>query len=141
MRRMRRAASALLGHQGMLMGHALAFGALWACGGDQNGVDLARVAALQPPAEFRVGSDLFAAYCAACHGKNATGTEAGPPLVHDYYKPSHHGDAAFLLAAERGVAAHHWRFGNMPAVSGVSAEDVGRITAFVRWAQREGGIK
>jgi hypothetical protein len=48
---------------------------------------------------------------------------------------------AFVLAAKQGVRAHHWRFGNMPAVEGVSDEDVLQITDYVRALQRANGIE
>jgi hypothetical protein len=38
------------------------------------------------------------------------------------------------------VRAHHWNFGSMPPVSGVSDDDVATITAFVREVQRANGI-
>ena len=63
-----------------------------------------------------------------------------PPLVHKIYEPSHHGDAAFLLAAKQGVRAHHWKFGNMPAVEGVTQAGVLNIIAYVRALQKENGI-
>lgn len=87
------------------------------------------------------GQELFAANCAACHGASGEGTSAGPPLVHEYYEPSHHGDAAFLAAVQRGVQPHHWDFGPMPAISGLDTEDVADIVAHVRSLQREVGIE
>ena len=92
------------------------------------------------PAEFQAGEAKFNAHCAACHGPQATGTQQGPPLVHKIYEPNHHGDAAFLRAAEFGVRAHHWEFGNMPKIDGVSSSDVEQITRYVRWLQRQAGI-
>ena len=92
------------------------------------------------PAEFQTGEAKFNAHCAACHGPQATGTQQGPPLVHKIYEPNHHGDAAFLRAAEFGVRAHHWEFGNMPKIEGVSSGDVEQITRYVRWLQRQAGI-
>jgi Cytochrome c, mono- and diheme variants len=92
------------------------------------------------PAEFQAGEAKFNAHCAACHGPQATGTQQGPPLVHKIYEPNHHGDAAFLRAAEFGVRAHHWEFGNMPKIEGVSSGDVEQITHYVRWLQRQAGI-
>jgi cytochrome c len=115
-------------------------GALAACG-RSSGLDQRKLGSLVTPAEFAGGEALFNTSCAACHGTRAAGTDHGPPLIHDYYKPSHHGDAAFLFAAQRGVIAHHWRFGNMPPVSGVSESDIAAITAYVRWLQREMGIE
>ena len=44
------------------------------------------------PAEFQVGETTFNSTCAACHGKQAAGTDHGPPLVHKVYEPNHHGD-------------------------------------------------
>ena len=55
--------------------------------------------------------------------------------------PSHHGDAAFLFAVQRGVAAHHWRFGDMPPQPQVTAGEVEAIIPYVRWLQREAGIQ
>ena len=92
------------------------------------------------PAEFQAGEAKFNAHCAACHGSQAAGTQQGPPLVHQIYEPNHHGDAAFLRAAEFGVRAHHWEFGNMPKIEAVSPADVEQITRYVRWLQRQAGI-
>lgn len=86
------------------------------------------------------GQVLFNANCARCHGVNGSGSDMGPPLIHKIYEPSHHADFAFHRAVEYGVRAHHWRFGNMPAVPGLSETDVDAIIAFVRAVQRENGI-
>ncbi|MEM9633964.1 MAG: cytochrome c [Pseudomonadota bacterium] len=91
--------------------------------------------------EEREGQVAFQGSCAACHGGTAGGRQGlGPPLVHNIYKPSHHGDGAFLLAADRGVRAHHWTFGDMPPVTDVSRQEIGRIVLFVRRLQRENGV-
>lgn len=87
-----------------------------------------------------LGEKLFNANCAACHGQNAAGSDQGPPLVHRIYEPNHHGDASFYLAVQRGVQAHHWRFGNMQAVESVSEGDVEKIVHYVRELQRANGI-
>ena len=92
------------------------------------------------PPEHAEGARLFEAGCARCHGPNASGTDLGPPLVHVYYEPNHHADAAFRRAVEFGVQPHHWNFGPMPPVEGVTPADTERITAYVRWLQRQAGI-
>jgi mono/diheme cytochrome c family protein len=92
------------------------------------------------PAEFQVGETKFNSSCAACHGKEAAGTDHGPPLVHKIYEPNHHGDPAFQRAVANGVRAHHWEFGNMPKIEGVTPEDVDQIVKYVRWLQRQAGI-
>jgi hypothetical protein len=57
------------------------------------------------------------------------------------YAPDNHDDAHFYRAAAQGVQAHHWTFGDMPPVSGVTRGDVARIIAYVRWLQRQVGIQ
>jgi hypothetical protein len=61
--------------------------------------------------------------------------------VHAVYRPSHHGDEAFTLAVRRGVVAHHWRFGDMPPQPQVSDSQVVSIVGYVRWLQRDAGIR
>jgi len=88
-----------------------------------------------------LGQVAYDAKCASCHGKDAVGqVGVAPPLVHKIYEPSHHGDGAFLRAARNGVRSHHWRFGNMPPVEGISDAEVGTIVAYVRALQRANGI-
>lgn len=88
-----------------------------------------------------LGQTAYLAKCAACHGQNAVGQLGiAPPLVHKIYEPSHHGDMAFVMAAKNGVRAHHWTFGNMPAVDGITDAEVGTIVAYVRALQRANGI-
>lgn len=60
--------------------------------------------------------------------------------MHGFYKPSHHGNAAFYRATLQGVRAHHWQFGDMPKVEGVTAEDMDSIVPFIRWLQQEKGL-
>jgi mono/diheme cytochrome c family protein len=96
------------------------------------------------PASFSVrerqGQRLYEETCAACHGVNATGTDNGPPLVHIFYEPGHHGDASFILATERGVRQHHWKFGDMPPQENVSRAQTAVIVSYVRALQRANGI-
>ncbi|WP_430389761.1 c-type cytochrome [Blastomonas fulva] len=88
------------------------------------------------------GERAFATFCAACHGTNAAGREdIAPPLVHRIYHPGHHSDEAFHIAVLNGVRAHHWRFGNMPSIKGVTRAEVNTIIAYVRALQRANGIE
>jgi cytochrome c len=94
---------------------------------------------LSPNAQ--IGKLGYEAKCAVCHGVNAAGQDGvAPPLVHIIYEPSHHGDASFQLAAATGVRRHHWPFGNMPPVEGVTTGDVTMIIAYIRELQRANGI-
>lgn len=92
-------------------------------------------------ASAQVGKQIFDGTCAACHGANAAGRDGfGPPLVHIIYEPSHHGDMSFVMAVQRGVQAHHWRFGNMPPQDGLTQADVAEVITYVRELQRANGI-
>ena len=89
----------------------------------------------------QIGQLGYEAKCAACHGANAAGQDGvAPPLVHMIYEPSHHGDEAFQRAAELGVRGHHWPFGNMSPIEGVTRGDVTMIIAYIRELQRANGI-
>ena len=87
------------------------------------------------------GERLYAANCAECHGADLRGTDKGPSHLSEVYEPGHHGDAAFLLAVQAGVRAHHWPFGDMPPIEGLSPEDGEAIVAFVREQQRIEGFE
>lgn len=92
------------------------------------------------PAELAKGETLFNTHCARCHGEGARGTDHGPSFLSKIYEPSHHGDAAFQLAPQRGVRAHHWNFGDMPKIDGVSPQEIDQIISYVRWVQKQAGI-
>lgn len=104
------------------------------------GTPISLALAVEIPPEFEAGQTLFEQTCALCHGSRAVGTSEGPPLIHIYYEPNHHGDAAFYLAVQQGVRAHHWRFGDMPAIPDVDFGQATEIIRYVRFLQDEGGI-
>jgi mono/diheme cytochrome c family protein len=93
-------------------------------------------------ADAKIGKRVFEAKCMQCHGQNAAGQNGvAPPLVNNIYRPAHHGDIAFVLAAKNGVRAHHWKFGNMPRIEGLTDADVGYVARYIRELQQENGIK
>ncbi|MDE0409035.1 MAG: cytochrome c [Alphaproteobacteria bacterium] len=111
-----------------------------------NGRNGAPIVAVDVPATLsaraQTGRETYEANCASCHGRNAAGQEGlAPPLVHVIYEPGHHGDESFQRAVARGVRAHHWRFGNMPPVDGLTRREVAGIVAYVRELQRANGIR
>ena len=88
-----------------------------------------------------LGEVAFNAKCAVCHGENAAGQNGvAPPLIHRIYEPAHHGENAFLRAVMNGVISHHWSFGNMPPVEGLTPGDIKNIVAYIRALQKENGI-
>ena len=88
----------------------------------------------------RQGESVFNTHCAQCHGPAAAGTNLGPTFIDRVYHPGHHGDAAFHLAVVRGVRQHHWTFGNMLPVPGVTETEVSQIVCYVRHLQLAAGI-
>lgn len=109
-----------------------------ACGGSGDGGTGITV---QDPELVDAGEALYSANCASCHGTDLRGTDEGPSHLSIVYEPNHHGDAAFVLAARRGVPQHHWRFGDMEPVEGLSEADLEAIVAFVREQQRIHGFE
>jgi mono/diheme cytochrome c family protein len=112
------------------------------CGdADRPGAQVATRATQHMSAEdLAEGEALFNQFCVQCHGPAATGTAQGPPLVHRVYEPRHHSDFAFMLAIRQGVRAHHWRFGDMPPVEGITDEQAQRVIAYIRHLQQAAGI-
>jgi mono/diheme cytochrome c family protein len=107
----------------------------------QYGTPIATVIVPELTGRAVIGKAAFNAKCAVCHGQNAAGQNGiAPPLVHDIYRPGHHGEAAFQRAARDGVTSHHWTFGNMPPVEGVTPGDVKAIVAYIRALQQANGI-
>lgn len=92
-------------------------------------------------ADSNNGSKEYLKYCQSCHGSNAKGTSLGPPLVSRIYRPDHHSDMSFYKAAQMGTYQHHWHFGNMPPVKGITPEQIANIIAYIRGLQRAAGIK
>jgi len=92
------------------------------------------------PFQHGRGFELFQDNCAECHGGDLKGTDQGPPLLHGYYRPGHHSDAAFFRAIAMGSPQHHWNFGDMQAVEGVDEREAAAIIEFIRWHQRESGL-
>lgn len=91
--------------------------------------------------DAQMGQRAFDGACAACHGVNAVGQNGiAPPLVFKTYEPGHHPDEAFQRAVQNGVQAHHWNFGNMPPIKGLTRAEVQYITEYIRELQRANGI-
>jgi mono/diheme cytochrome c family protein len=117
---------------------AVAVLVLTACGSSTDTGD--KGISPQDPGLVAEGAGMYQASCASCHGGDLRGTDRGPSFLSIVYEPGHHSDVAFLFAVQRGTNAHHWRFGDMPRIDGVTPEDVDAIVAFVRETQRVEGF-
>lgn len=81
------------------------------------------------------GAQVYAAACASCHGADMRGTDKGPSHLSIVYEPNHHTDDSFRLAIANGVPQHHWNFGPMEPVDGLSDNEVEAVIAFIRSEQ------
>ncbi len=99
-------------------------------------------AAEDVPIPFHLGKGqmLYEKYCSQCHGARLDGSGEGPPLVHPFYKPSHHGDGAFYRAVLKGTRQHHWNFGDMAPVAGMTAKKMDSLLPFIRYYQQQKGL-
>ena len=124
---------------------AIAYSMLPSGRNDANAKEGAPIVKIEIPSRLSeiamLGKQAFDIKCASCHAENAVGQHGvAPPLVHKIYEPNHHGDESFQRAVAMGVRAHHWKFGNMPAIEGLTRADVKLIIAYVRELQRHNRI-
>ncbi len=112
------------------------------CGSDDDDAGSVAETNVEPKGAVKVfdGEESFANRCAVCHGETANGTQTGPPLVHILYEIGHHPNFSFHSAVNNGVPAHHWNFGDMPAIPNVAPEEIDAIICHVRDLQRAEGI-
>ncbi|MDC1287790.1 cytochrome c [Gammaproteobacteria bacterium] len=89
------------------------------------------------PFHLGQGQLLYEKYCSSCHGVDLAGSDQGPPLLHPFYKPSHHSDKAFFRAALQGTRQHHWEFGDMPPVEGMTQKKMEKLVPYVRHYQQQ----
>ena len=89
------------------------------------------------PFALAKGQVLYEKNCSSCHGMRLDGTDKGPPLIHPFYKPSHHGDKSFYRAALKGVRQHHWGFGDMLPVVGMTPKKMDHVVPYIRYYQQQ----
>lgn len=105
------------------------------CGSNDGGSGAA------PGSQIEQGAEVYAESCASCHGADLRGTDKGPSHLSIVYEPSHHTDNSFRSAIAFGAPQHHWNFGDMEPVEGLSDEDVEAVIAFVRAEQQRQGFE
>ena len=88
-----------------------------------------------------LGSEVYAESCASCHGADLRGTDKGPSQLSIVYEPNHHPDDAYRSAIANGTPQHHWPFGDMPPVEGLTTEEVEAVIAFIRAEQARQGFE
>ncbi len=116
---------------------ALTLALLAGCAGGEEEKD----STADDPTQVAGGEGLYMANCAQCHGEDLRGTDQGPSFLSVVYEPGHHPDESFHLAVMRGVQPHHWNFGPMPPVEGLTTDEVDAIVAFVRDRQTAEGFE
>lgn len=122
----------------LFLGTVGAFGGATSAGAEALDPNAVTKPEMTPP--LNIGKMVYDRYCAECHGANAAGTDKGPTFLHPVYHPGHHGDAAFLRASRQGAKAHHWPFGDMKPVEGITDAQVERVIEYVRALQKANGL-
>jgi hypothetical protein len=89
---------------------------------------------------LQLGKLNYGLYCAKCHGKTAQGSDKGPTFITRIYHPGHHGDQAFFKASKQGARGHHFKFGDMKPVKGVTDAQLSSILEYVRAVQKANGV-
>lgn len=93
-----------------------------------------------PAGDVQAGAVVYQQNCASCHGAELQGTNSGPSHLSIFYEPNHHPDQAFRSAIANGAAQHHWAFGSMPPVPGMTESEIEAVIAFVRSEQVRQGF-
>ena len=105
------------------------------CGSDED------AAITERPTAEDSGREVYDESCASCHGLDLRGTDEGPSFLSIVYEPNHHTDASFRSAILNGAPQHHWPFGDMEPVEGLSVDDVGAVISYVRAQQQRLGFE
>lgn len=89
--------------------------------------------------ELALGEEVFEQSCATCHGPEARGGLAGPPLTHEIYEDLTGADIRTVI--ERGKPPTNWpQFeAGMAPVPNLSDDEVAAVIAYVREVQAEAG--
>lgn len=87
------------------------------------------------------GAAVYQQYCAECHGIDLRGTDKGPSQLSIIYEPNHHGDHAYRVAIREGTREHHWWFGDMPPVEGISDLEIEKVISYIRSEQERLGFE
>lgn len=87
------------------------------------------------------GAEVYAESCASCHGADLRGTDKGPSHMSIVYEPNHHTDDSFRRAIADGAPQHHWNFGDMEPVEGLTEDDIEAVIAYVRAEQERQGFE
>jgi mono/diheme cytochrome c family protein len=118
---------------------AAGLGAIWYLSAPRGGAHVDVVIPALSEAGGR-GQAAYGRYCAECHGAKADGSDKGPPLIHKIYEPGHHGNSSIATAVRRGASGHHWPYGDMKPVKGVTDQELVDMIAFIRETQYGNGI-
>ena len=87
------------------------------------------------------GAAVYQHYCAECHGVDLRGTDKGPSQLSIVYEPNHHGDYAYRVAIRDGTREHHWWFGDMPPVEGITDLEIEKVISYIRAEQERLGFE
>lgn len=89
------------------------------------------------PEELALGAEVYDQSCATCHGPEARGGLAGPPLIHEMYEDLTGADIRTVIG--QGKSPTNWpQFeAGMAPVPNLSQDEVAAVIAYVRDVQRD----
>lgn len=92
------------------------------------------------PEQLALGEEVYDQSCATCHGPEARGGLAGPPLTHEVYEDLTDADIRTVIA--QGKPPTNWpQFeAGMAPVPNLSEDEVAAVIAHVRDVQRRAGL-
>ena len=93
-----------------------------------------------PQVDASPGAPLYESNCASCHGSQLQGSSEGPSLLSIVYEPNHHSDDSIRSAIAKGAPEHHWNFGDMEPIEGLSVAEVELVITHVRAEQERQGF-
>ena len=105
------------------------------------GTSVPATASTNPTTAAPDGAAVYQQYCAECHGVDLRGTDKGPSQLSIIYEPNHHGDYAYRVAIRDGAREHHWWFGDMPPVEGITDLEIEQVISFIRAEQQRLGFE
>ena len=84
---------------------------------------------------------MFALRCASCHGTDLRGSLTVPSLLSELYAPDSFDDDAIRAVIRDGIEADDPAGASMPAIGGLSDEQVDAVISHIRMVQAREGLE
>jgi mono/diheme cytochrome c family protein len=88
-----------------------------------------------------LGRQVYALRCAACHGTDLRGSLTVPSLLSEPYAPDRFDDDAIRAVIRDGIEPDDPADASMPAIGGLSDEQVDAVIDHLRFVQARDGLE